>query len=251
MVIFALALQLICCGDRFPSAYDLELPKPPSQWVSLLGDPHWRVEWLNPNGEKQSADISPGGGIAVEIPITWANPVTAWPFWPSHNLIPGLFKPAGALFPLDVDGDSLRLSWEAGADTVFYWELALANKGNMSRAPANLDWLRFRSLFKEGTLKEDVCKDPWLIDWRSAAEKTIASGFDRRRFISETPEKVNIPVFADLWYGASPFAEPLCFDKDEGKIPVFPVRSGGVNVWVSEEGILRVRGKVWVFKEWK
>jgi len=249
MAFFALALQLFGCGDRFPSEYGLEMPTPPSPWVSLLGDPHWRVEWLNPDGVKQTADFPPGAGIAVEIPATWANPVTAWPFWPSHNLIPGLFKPAGAIFPIDVDGGRLRLSWEAGPYTVYYWELALANEGDMSRVPANFDWLRFRELFREGILTEEVCEDPWLVDWRSVAEKTIASGFDRRRLVKAAAESVIIPVPAGTWYGASPFAKPLFFEENEA--PAFPVRSGGVNVWVSEAGILRVNGKAWVFKEWK
>jgi len=258
-LVFSAVLQLVCCGDSFPSKYVLELPNLPSAWVSLLGEPCWRVEWLNPDGGRQSAEIRHGASLAVEIPVTWANPVTAWPFWSSHNLAPGLFKPSGALFPLDVDGNRLRLSWEAGPETVFYWELALANEEDMSKSPANFDWLRFRNLFKEGTLKDEVCKDPWLIDWHSVAEKTITSGFDRRRFTAEDPKNVEIkevenvkpPTSAGPWYGASPFAEPLFFEG--GKPTGFPVRSGGkaggFNVWVSEEGILKVSEKTWVFYE--
>jgi len=255
MAIFALALQLVCCGDRFPARYTLELPKPPEVWLSLLGEPHWRVQWVNPDGEKQTADIPPGKGIAVEIPVTWVNPVTASPYWPTHNLIPGLFKPAGALFPFDVDGSRLRLSWEAGHDTVFYWELALANiEGNMARVPANFDWQRFRELLKSETLREDVRKDPWLVDWCSVAESTIKNTFYSSRLKPETVVNVTITDLdlVGTWYGASPFAEPLSFAEDE--TPAFPVRSGGndsdVYVWISEKGILRVSRQAWAFSDW-
>jgi hypothetical protein len=254
-LVFSAVLQLVCCGDSFPSKYVLELPNLPSAWVSLLGEPCWRVEWLNPDGGRQSAEIRHGASISVEIPVTWANPVTAWPFWSSHNMAPGLFKPSGALFPLDVDGNRLRLSWEAGPETVFYWELALANEEDMSRSPANFDWLRFRNLFKEGTLKEeDARKDPWLIDWRSVAERTITSGFRQTYLTKGLAVDLTIDEFPGTgpWYGASPFAEPLFFEEDEAL--VFPVRSGGkaggFNVWVSEEGILKVSEKTCVFTEW-
>jgi hypothetical protein len=243
--VLALSFQLVCCGDRLSSGYTVKLPETPESWVSLLGEPDWHLEWLDPDGKKRSADILPGKTIKIEIPITWENPVTAWPYWHRHNLIPGHFKPAGALFPYDVNGKNLNLSWTAGPDTVFYWELALANDDKETKIPANFDWLRFRELFETKVLSETVCKDPWLVDWRSVAEKTINSNFDRRRIVPQGFESVKIPVGSGPWYGSSPFAEPLFFNEDE--IPVFPVRPG-INVWISGEGILRCSGKTWVLK---
>jgi len=243
--VFAAAIQLICCGGSFPAKFKLELPEPPNPWISLLGNPYWHIEWLNPDGEKQAEDIPPGSGIVVEIPITWANPVTAWPFWPNHNLIPGHFKPAGALFPFDIDNNRLRLSWESGPDTIFYWELALANAGDMSKLPSNFDWSRFRNLFKDGTLKEEICIDPWVVDWRSFAKTTVNSTFYSNRLSPAEKKDLNIPVSSGTWYGSSPFAKPLYFAEDDPVI--FEVRTGGVNVWISKEGILRVNGDSWVF----
>jgi len=238
---FAATLQLICCGDRFPSRYILELPQPPEAWVSILGEPHWRVEWLNPDGLMQSADIPPGSCMDIEIPVTWTNPVTAWPYWPKHYpMIPGAFKPAGALFPFDASGSRLRLSWEAGPDTVFYWELVFANNGNLSRSPANFDWPRFRELFK-GTLGEDIREDPWLVDWRSTAERTISSGFKQTYLAAVKEPLVNVTIDEfpanGPWYGASPFAKPLLLK--DGEVPSFLVRPE-INVWVSNGGILRI-----------
>jgi len=247
LAVIALALQLTCCGDRFPSRFALVFPRAPEPWVSLLGEPHWRVEWLDPGGRRQIADIVPGGSLEIELPTEWANPVTARPYWPGINLFAGLFMPAGALFPFDVDGSRLCLSWEAGPDTVFYWELAQAGSPGNGKNPANFDWPRFRELFKSEDLNADVSRDPWLVDWRFAAEKTIEANFDRRRLVPQSTVSMNIPVSSGPWYGTSPFADPLTFAEREQ--PSFPVRPG-LNVWISREGILRVNGNTQVFTKW-
>ena len=247
------ALALTCCADRFSSRYILELPDVPSSWVSLLGEPHWRVERINPDGQKQIEDFPPAmkKNIEAEIPDTWANPVTAWPYWPESNLPPCVFKPAGAVFPFDVREDRLCLSWEAGTDSIFYWELANSAsahgyKQEDKKIPMNFDWPRFRELFLSDALSEAVREDPWTVNWRSAAEKTIESNFDRRRIVPEAAVQKRYPVPCGSWYGTSPFAKPLFFTEKEQ--PVFPVRSG-INVWISTEGILKVSGNTWVFSK--
>jgi len=110
--------------------------------------------------------------------------------------------------------------------------------------PANFDWLRFRELFETDILNESVCEDPWLVNWRFAAEKTAANNFDRRRLVPEAAELTSFNVPAGLYYGTSPFAKPLYFK--QGEKPAFPIRPG-MNVWVSSEGILRVNANAWVF----
>ena len=248
LTVIVTALQLTCCGDLLTSRYTLEFPRAPEAWVSLLGEPHWRVEWLDSAGRRQSADISPGGGLQIELPATWINPVTARPYWPGLNLFAGFFMPAGALFPFDVSGSRLCLSWEAGPDTVFYLELAQAAAAqNSSKNPANFDWPRFRELFKSDVLDPDVSKDPWLVDWRSVAERTIDSNFDRRRLVPQSAVPTDLPVPEGPWYGTSPFAEPLDFA--EQKPPSFKVRPG-LNIWISREGILRVNGNTQIFTKW-
>jgi len=248
LTVIALALQLTCCGDRFSSRFALEFPMAPEPWVSLLGEPHWRAEWLDPGGRKQTADVLPGGSLEVELPVTWTNPVTARPYWPGLNLFAGLFMPAGALFPFDVNGSRLCLSWEAGIDTVFYWELAQADSLDNSKTPAKFDWPRFRELFQSENLNADIRHDPWLVDWRFVAEKTIEANFDRRRLVPQNTISMNIPASSGPWYGTSPFANPLSFAEQEP--PSFPIRPG-LNLWICREGILRVNGNSWVFMEWQ
>jgi len=242
LAVVVLALQQASCGDPLSPRYVLEFPQAPEPWVSLLGEPHWRVEWLDPDGRRQTADVLPGYGLEVELPATWTNPVAAWPYWPGLSLFEGLFMPAGALFPFDAGGNRLYLSWRAGPDAVFYNELSSVR--DSAKNPANFDWLRFRELFQSESLNKEVIQDPWLVDWRSVAEKTAGANFDRRRLVPQTASSVKIPVSAGPWYGASPFASPLTFA--EGEPPSFPVRPG-LNVWVCREGILRVNGKTWIF----
>jgi len=241
-IVLVLALKLASCGDLCPSKYTLELPNPPQSWVSLLGEPCWQVEWMNPNGEKQTVELKSGENLEVEIPINWANPVISWPYWPKHNISPGIFMPAGALFPFDTEKDTLRLSWSAGHEVVFYQELAMVNNQKITKIPANFDWPRFRELFQSETLNEEVRKNPWLVNWRSVAEKTISGNFDKRRLVPEKTELKKIPVPSGPWYGTSPFAQPLLFENNEA---IFPIRSG-VNVWVSSDGILQVNGNIWM-----
>ncbi|MCL2230176.1 MAG: hypothetical protein FWC01_03710 [Treponema sp.] len=254
--LLASALLTASCGERFPSWYILELPQPPISWVSFLGEPSWMVEWVDPDGQKQIMLLEPNlpaenglqaNSLQINLPVTWASPVTAWPYWQHHNLIPGLFKPAGAIFPFDANGNRLKLTWEAGVDAVFFWELALANEGNYSRVPSNFDWPRFRDLFTPEILREEICEDPWLANWRSIAERTANGNFDRRRLVPEATEEIEIPVTARTWYGTSPFSKPIVFPENESSI--FQIRPG-INVWVSEEGILRAYGNVWILSTW-
>jgi hypothetical protein len=238
--ILLLILMLTGCTDWLTSSYTLELPYLPENWVSILGEPCWRIEWIDAAGQKHTADMSSCSIISVQLITTSISPVSAWPYWPDHNLIPGLFKPAGALYPFDVSDGRLHLSWEAGIDAFFYTQLL------NGRHPANFNWLRFRELFNTGNLSEEVLNDPWVVDWISAAERTVSGSFDRRRLVPEANELKIIPVPAGKWYSTSPFAEPLFFQ--EGETSIFPIRSG-INTWISCKGILKANKEAWIFTE--
>ena len=242
-------MQFENCSDFLPDRFVVTLPQLPESWGGLLGEPSWRLEWFNSEGIKQITNVSPteAANLEIEIPVTLANPVTAWPFWPEFNLVPGHFRPAGALFPYDVSGNNIVLSWKAGVDAVFYKEIGDANRAaDGTRHPAHFDWPRFRELFESDILNDAVIADPWLVDWHQEAERTAASGFDRRRLAPQPGEPLSIPVPASRWYGNSPFAAPLAF---EGGIPEFNVRPG-INVWICEEGILKIDGKTWVLQKY-
>ena len=233
------------CGESLvDSRYVVRMPELPPAWEALLGEPHWQVEWLNGEGRKEAATVKGNGGMAISLPPTWVSAVSAAPFWPDTGLGPGIFKPAGAIFPFDASGNNLALSWQGGVDANLYWEFIAASGGegqNPLRLPWNFNWPRFRLLFDDPTLNADVRADPWLADWGVIAAKIVQSGFDKRRLVPEARSDMEIPVNPGPWIGASPFAAPLLFEA----VPVFPVRSTA-DTWVSAGGILRCNTKTWI-----
>jgi hypothetical protein len=241
-------------GDLTDSRYVLDIPEPPPAWTAMLGDPLWKIEWLNPGGGKEAAVFSEKNP-EISLPQTWASAVSAWPYWPDRGIGPGIFKPAGAIFPFDAAGGRLSLSWQGGVDAVLYWELAEVqdteaspaaseNARSVDRLPQNFNWPRFRELFEDPDLNEVIRQDPWLADWKAIAAKIVSSGFDKRRFVPEAREDMPLPLNSGPWIGTSPFAAPLIFE--DGAVPVFSVR-GQPDTWVSAEGVLRCCMGAYVF----
>jgi hypothetical protein len=250
-------LMLSACGSALADGgCVLDFPEPPAAWRELLGAPQWRVEWISPGGVKESAVLAEGAGI--DLPQTWASPVTAWPFWPRRGIGPGIFYPAGAVFPFDASGGGLRLSWRGGVDALVYWELAAAHAALRSagtedgawasREPRNFDWPRFRELLEDPAVSEEVRLDPWRVDWKTVAAGIVSSGFDRRRIRPEAREEIRVPVSPGPWIGASPFAAPLAFG--EGEAPAFPA-GPSPGSWFSPAGTVRCNTETWIFIPWE
>jgi hypothetical protein len=253
------------CGEVMTdSSFVLELPAIPQAWEEILGRPCWRIEWVNEEGRKEALIAQGNGGWNISPPQTWVSAVSAFPFWPEKGINPGIFKPAGAIFPYDASGSSLILSWQGGVDASLYWELARAWGGTgqeevqpeeegperaagagraaVTRLPMNFNWPRFRRLFDDPSLNADVRADPWLADWAGIAAKIVQSGFDKRRLVPEARSALTVPVNPGPWIGASPFAGPLVFETT----PIFHVRPTA-DTWVSAEGILRCNNETWIF----
>jgi len=251
------SLLSVSCGEIFPgnaSGQVPELPNPPGYWIAILGDPHWRIEWFDPEGRKRSAVLSGTDVPTIFLPATMATPVLALPFWPEKGIPPGVFRPAGAIFPFDVSGNRLVLSWRGGVEAVFFLELARAAAGGLSpagnaatRLPWNFNWPRFRRLFDDPALNARIRDDPWLADWPGIAERTMISGFDRRRLVPEARTAMELPLGRGPWIGTSPFAGPLVFEAG----PAFPVRAAtkAADAWASPEGLLRASAEAWIWRE--
>ena len=245
------------CGESLTdSRYCLKMPEIPAAWEALLGSPHWRIEWLNDKGRKETMTVG-GGDVEISLPQTWVSAVSAIPFWPDRGITHGIFKPAGAIFPFDASGKKIILSWQGGVDAYLYWEFikvsreagqesapdetAPVERAAVPRLPWNFNWPRFRLLFDDPSLNAEVRADPWLADWSDIAAKIVKSGFDKRRLVPETRSSLEVPVSPGPWIGTSPFAPPLLFET----VPVFPVRSTA-DTWVSSEGILRCNTDAWI-----
>jgi hypothetical protein len=247
------------CGSE-DHTYTLEFPALPDNWQEILGTPLWRLEWINTSGKQEQFRCSADNAPEIMLPYSTAVPVLAFPYWPDRDIVPGVVRPAGAIFPFDTDGTSIALSWRGGLDATVYRELALSftsinSGGNDSktqaytkRQPQYFDWPRFRELLREGDIDSEVQQDPWLADWPSICLKIVQSGFDKRRIKARPCEEVLIPLGAGPWIGTSPFAEPLV-PQDGGDLRI---RAGDtVDTYFSAAGLFKVTQGVWILEAWK
>jgi hypothetical protein len=245
MFITALFFTASCDEDAIiRDSYTLALPDLPDTWLQVLGEPCWRIEWFDKNGSMQSMEISSGAAArAGEIMQEWTTPVTAWPYWPEKGIKYGVMKPAGALFPLDVSGNRVNLSWNGGIDAVFYRELAALD--SEKRLPYHFNWIRFRELFEGADLPEEILEDPWLADWKSIAIKTAVSGFDRRRISARKYSNLSLAMPAPgPWIGESPFMPGNDWQEQEN---VALKVTDEASSYFCPTGILRCARGVWMW----
>jgi hypothetical protein len=246
---FSLLVLAGCANPVLRSGYVLEFPGIPESWAEVLGTPSWKVEWHNRNGNRESAVVEGDAGITIPVFSEWPGPVTAWPFWPDRGIDPGMFRPAGALYPFDVSGGVLRISWHGGADAGFYraMEEERARKENADprRQAAFFDWPRFRAFFASGAPAE-LREDPWLTDWKEAAEKTINSGF-RTSYLKarkQTVMEVLIPHDGP-WLSSSAFREAENWTAGSSESLALSTEA---ELWVCPGGLLFLsqNAKLWV-----
>ncbi|MCL2231668.1 MAG: hypothetical protein FWB99_01155 [Treponema sp.] len=248
-----LALLAACDNGPIRPSYRPLLPEIPEHWKEFLGEPHWRLEWIGEGGLWFERDISPGESPPGISPLSeWSTPLLAWPFWPERELLPGMMRPAGAIFPWDACGQRLNLSWQGGVQALFWKELTLAERpsapasaAEARRLPWYFDWPRFAELLESENISPAVREDPWLADWKSIAGRTIQSGFDRRRIVPKGFSELAIPGPGGRWIGSSPFAPPL--DAPDSGPLVLKV-SETADTWVSSGGVLKASNAGWVWR---
>jgi hypothetical protein len=149
-------------------------------------------------------------------------------------------RPAGAIAPFDVEGGSLTLSWEAGAEAYFYRALAAAYKAaglSSSSRPERFDWPRFRLLMASAAVPKELREDPWLTDWKAAAEQTARSGFDRRRIRARSSKMLTVKIpWPGPWTGSSPFTKARLLEAGGAA----ELEAGAeTDIMVSKDGILK------------
>ncbi|MDR2184496.1 MAG: hypothetical protein LBO80_02330, partial [Treponema sp.] len=218
--VFLAGILFSACGNpMLPARYRADPPPLPAAWTELLGEPRWRLEWIDPAGGRVFRDGAAADFGDLEIPAGLTSPLLAWPYWPQSDIPPGYLRPAGALFPFDAAGDRIVLSWSGGIDAFFFRELAAAfhaagkadaagasDSGGSAggnalgaaraaeRRPEAFDWPRFRELLAGGEVPGDIRRDPWLADWTGIAAATVKSGFDRRRILPRDRESLQVAV---------------------------------------------------------
>ncbi|MDR1400393.1 MAG: hypothetical protein LBJ41_10760 [Treponema sp.] len=243
-----LGICACACTEDGTALYEIEFPSIPEAWRELLGEPRWQVEWISPQGAASLESC--GNAPRLALIEEWTNPIIAYPFWPEQGVWSGMMKPAGALFPFDVEGSRIRLSWLGGVEALVYRELASASvhADKEARLPIYFNWPRFRELLSDLSLKEEVRNDPWLVDWKTVCLQIAQSGFDKRRIVSRKTEPLLIPLNAEAcWIGSSPFA--LAFGQARGESLRLEV-SSAIDTYVCAEGILRCTQGAWIWQSW-
>ncbi len=254
----AFVLLLCCialfgaCGHSYNAPYCVSFPTLPETWTEILGEPRWKLEWVNAEGMRESFNAAAGERPSVEICQEWASPITAYPYWDGSNggpaLAPGVMRPAGTVFPwgASLENGVITLSWIGGVEAAFYMELARAAElsGETARHPRCFDWRRFRELLESDDVDEEARKDLWRVDWASVADKTVAHSFDRRRIKIAKSETASVPA-EGTWIGASPFADPIT--ATDGVLTVSVGTS--VDTYVSKNAVLKVTKDVYFFSD--
>jgi hypothetical protein len=262
-LLLLLALALGGCGNpALRDEYALVFPPLPEAWQELLGKARWRLIWLDEQGVSKIMETD--GDAAISPAAEWATPALAFPYWPDRGILPGEMRPAGAIFPFDLREGRLHLSWRGGTEAWFYRELAAARNAALAEAeaggsranveaaldkrrPEYFDWPRFRALMESDAVPATIRDDPWRVNWRDAAIRTVQSGFDRRRIVEQAAGELRAPkatLGEGPFAGPSPFAKPLLPSPDLGYCFAATPRS---DTYVSAGGILRVSGKTWVY----
>ena len=218
--LLALTMTLISCGPSpMSEKYRVKFPPSPPVRTDLLGECQWRLEYYDSAGNFRQKEVT-NSNAEIRVLQEWPNAVLAWPCWPEKSLAAGLFYPAGAIFPLDVAGETIILSWESGVEAYFYRELDKAQELNTgtNRVPMYFDWKRFRSLLRENAASE-LKLDPWLANWKDIAERTVRSGFLQSYVRPEVRTGTEIIIPHDgPWLAASPFRQPLFWEEGEDQI---------------------------------
>jgi hypothetical protein len=238
----AFTLYCLCLSCAQPTEYEslrLRFPELPLELTAVLGDPLWVVSVRDADGM-----VIPGYDSGT--PVTFFRPgctasVLAYPVWPEHSIGPGIFRPAGAIYPFGVRDGDLPLDWLGGVAAHFHAELARVD-GLYQRSPDFFDWPGFLELLGSASVREAVQGDPWLVDWHSVAQKTRASGFDRRRLVPRPAvmHRFLLP-YDGPWFPSSPFGTALQTGTGSGiELP----SSDEVDTLVGLQGVFRHRNGI-------
>lgn len=197
------------------------MPQLPSGVESALGPPLWRIFWIDESLSVCFLDTE-DSSFSVHLPSGRHVPLQAYPYWPKRGIYPGDYPPAGTVYPALAAQWNTDLQWLGGVAAEFYIAMARSTVDS-SRSPERFDWNRFIAYMQTDVLLASPPLDPWLVDWDAVAEKTMASGFDRRRIKAMDLEAsiLSLPAGCEgEYFYASPFQETI-YIAPEQSLPLY------------------------------
>jgi len=229
------------CDASPGGVWTLRMPEFPPVYGEILGPAKWHIEWVGADGFISSAETEQNS-YSASLLEGFATAIIAYPYL--GDVPKGIVKPCGAIYPLDIEGGEIKLSWKGGVDAFFYFELA--KHSNPKRLPQNFNWINFRLLWTEAKLPEAILSDPWAADWELIAEKTSLAGFRSSLIAVKPSKKLSVTVPEDgPWVGSSPLAGEL--DWEKGKTIDIGV-DNGTSYYFCPGGILKCIDSAWVFR---
>ena len=234
-IIFAamLLVQMSCgFGNLFEHVLLVEPPALPEVWKGLKIDAYL-LEWRDSDGNPRTAQLPPGGGMALGVARGLPQTILAYPLASGCRL-----KPAGLLYPADCAGDPDALpSQEPTRVRLSYASGYAAEVGRKIEA-SGLDAAAFPLKRLEASWS-DKGKDPWTLQpWKAA--KALAEGAFRVTLFPAPSANVRLPE--GTWYPESPFCRLNVVEGGvrEALLPkglcLFYGESGLVEIQVGEDG---------------
>lgn len=221
-VLVAVALLSVSCtGALRTDRIVVRMPTMPGAWRETGAAFRFSLVFVDDGGNPVCIAAAPGEAVALEFVRGSAHALLCYPFV-SGLTVPGMLRPAGAVYPGGLDGDKLLLSWEGGPAATCAGLLA------SSGFPiGGVDWGRFtrEALARSG--------DPWRIDLEQCARAFLRETFSASLLSPDALCPVAVPLLpvagtgaaggatgisgAEAWASASPFA-PMPVDDGAGSL---------------------------------
>ena len=211
----------------------LELPDPPAPWKQAFPALTFLVVYQDSSGRRATG--SARRELMVECSKSGNSPLLAYPTGvpgeEAEGVPPGLLRPAGALYPLDLDPQAteptLRLSWQEGPLAALVSRL---RDGGMEVSLLNTARLKERF----GTFQ-----DPWELDLGSMATE-LARGTFSAYDVDRLPLRdVAVVSGPGTWFLESPLAAPVDAS-GAGELTLPRIGPGPHNLFSTDGSWLRV-----------
>jgi len=156
-------------------------PLPNRELISLLatstgmgyGSLSWNIKWLSPEGKIESKRLDFTDSIQT-IPIEFvrnrATPVLAFLEVNGRQDI----LPAGSIYPVNISGNSISLSWLNGISAQVLMDLLTKTNQPAEEAQRFCNYFNWKKFQTEFAKRVD---EPWLIDKEKITEKLCTGSF--------------------------------------------------------------------------
>ncbi len=248
LIFLCFPVLFACSLGSHVEQYSLKLPEIGNLAEQVWGPITWKLDIISAEGRRQEI-IDGGGEHIIVIAASTSTVFFARPHSAGAVQGPSLSLPAGGIYPSSLQGGKIVLDWPGGILAQLFVEMT-AREHKDGRRAKDFNWPRFHSLLEEGIGDNSLPEDLWAVDWGLFAQKTLDSGFDRRRIKAEAKTwSLNIGAAGDAgpWLSDSPFLRKL---QEYNPCPGDLIGYGeGTRFWISPSQRLTGSAKGHILRE--